>query len=71
MYIFKLTNNKIIVYKSNSSQFVVSVVGQLFSNKGYDGVRLNFKNFFVLLKTSSNINFNKSLRRLFLYRLGL
>jgi hypothetical protein len=72
LYVFKLKDNKtIVIHKNISSRFIVSVVGQIFKKKGYEGVNLNFKEFFSVLQTGPSISFNKSLKRLLLYRLGL
>jgi hypothetical protein len=72
VYVIKLKNARTLVcYKSNSSQFVISVLGQIFSKKGYEGININFKKFFTLAQAGAKIDFNKNLKRLFLYKLGL
>jgi hypothetical protein len=71
VYNIRYKNDKLIVYKSTSSGFVISVLGQRRLIKGHDVLLLNFKSFFKYMSIGSKFKLNRSLIHLFSTKLGI
>lgn len=74
MYVLKLKLNRLVLYKSPSSNFVLSVIGYRCSlkNHSYDVFFMNFKSLFkVFEQERAQIKFNSVLKRTLKQRLAL